>query len=271
VLPEDVRTPADVAALGRALLGDDPARAGRVLHVASVWRDERGASRVLRIGPKAPKSRHDTFLLSLARARAEALVSTGRILREEPALTHGLRGPPELRAALAAWRRERLVLAHEPWLLVLSSGQALDPMHPAFHGPARPLLFVPSAAAAALRELFAATDVRIASAAQPNVRLALDHLRRLGARRITLEAGPTTARALYDDPARIDELWLTTYAGPPPPSEVIGEPFVAGERLAAVLPEASEPCEREEASGTWRFERRWRAADRTDLSGFRRV
>jgi hypothetical protein len=96
--------------------------------------------------------------------------------------------------------------------------------------------------------------------AQPNVRLALDHLRRLGAKRITLEAGPTTACALYDDPARIDELWLATYAGPPPPPDAIGERFVPDEHLAAVLPEASEPCEREEASGTWRFARRWRSA-----------
>lgn len=258
MLPEDVRTPTDVTALGRALLGDDPARGGRVLHVASVWRDADGVARCLRIGPATPRSRHDAFLLSLARARAEALVSTGRILREEPALTHGLRGPPELRAALAAWRRERLVLAHEPWLLVLSTGRALDPMHPAFHGAVRPLLLVPSASAAAVREQFTATDVRIASVPQPSARGALDHLRRLGARRITIEAGPTTARTLYDDPARVDELWLATYAGTPPP-EVIGEPFVADELLAAVLPEASAPCEREEPSGGWKFERRWRA------------
>jgi riboflavin biosynthesis pyrimidine reductase len=260
VLPEDVRTPADVTALGRELLGDDPARTGRVLHVASVWRDAGGEARVLRIGPKAPRSVHDAFLLSLARARAEAIVSTGRILREEPALTHGLRGPPELRAALSAWRRERLVLGQEPWLLVLSSGAALDPMHPAFHAAARPVLFVPSAAAAALRDRFAATEVRVVSVRQPSGRLALDHLRRLGAKRVTLEAGPTTARELYEAPARVDELWLATYAGPPPPPEAIGEPFVADERLAAVLPETSAACDREEASGPWRFERRWRGA-----------
>jgi len=260
VLPEELRTPADVAALGRELLGEDPARAGRVLHVASVWRDVGGAARVLRIGPEAPKSRHDGFLLSLARARAEAIVSTGRILREEPALTHGLRGPPEQRAALAAWRRERLVLAHDPFLLVLSSGQQLDPMHPAFHGPVRPLVFVPSAAAAGLRERFAATDVRVVSVPRPSPRLALDHLRRLGARRITIEAGPSTARELYDDPARVDELWLATYAGKGPPPAAIGEPFVPDARLAAVLPEASAPSQRDEPSGPWRFERRWRAA-----------
>jgi len=259
VLPEDVRTPADVAELGRELLGDDPARAGRVLHVASVWRDAGGAARVLRIGPKTPKSRHDTFLLSLARARAEAIVSTGRILREEPALTHGLRGPPELRAALAAWRRERLVLVHDPWLLVLSSGRELDPMHPAFHASVRPLVFVPSAAAAGLRERFADTDVRVVSVPAPNVRFALDHLRRLGARRITIEAGPSTARELYEEPARVDELWLATFAGAPPPAEAIGEPFVPDAQLAAVLPHASTPCVREEPSGMWSFARRWRS------------
>lgn len=259
MLPEEVRSPADVAALGRELLGEDPARAGRVLHVASVWRDGDGAAHVLRIGPGAPRSRHDAFLLSLARARSEAIVSTGRILREEPALTHGLRGPPELRAALAAWRRERLVLAHEPWLLVLSSGQQLDPMHPAFHGPVRPLVFVPSAAAAGLRERFAATDVRVVSVPRPSPRLALDHLRRLGARRITIEAGPSTACELYDEPARVDELWLATYEGPEPPPAAVGAPFVGDASLASVLPQASGPSRREEPSGPWRFERRWRA------------
>jgi riboflavin biosynthesis pyrimidine reductase len=258
VLPEDVRTTADVAALGRELLGEDPARAGRVLHVASVWRDGSGVARVLRIGPRAPKSRHDAFLLSLARARAEAIVSTGRILREEPALTHGLRGPPELRAALAAWRRERLVLAHDPWLLVLSSGRELDPMHPAFHAAVRPLVFVPSAAAAGLRERFADTDVRVVSVPRPNLRLALDHLRRLGAKRITIEAGPSTARELYEDPPRVDELWLATFAGAPDP-EAIGEPFVPDARLAAVLPDASAPSEREEPIGMWSFARHWRS------------
>ena len=118
-------------------------------------------------------------------------------------LTHGLRGPPELRAALAAWRRERLVLGLDPWLLVLSSGRGLDPAHPAFHAALRPLLFVPSAAAAGLRERFAETDVRVASVPELSARLALDHLRRLGAKRITLEAGPhDDARALRRAAAR---------------------------------------------------------------------
>ena len=258
MLPEDVRTPADVAALGRELLGDDPARAGRVLHVASVWRDGDGALRVLRIGPNTPKSRHDAFLLALARARAEAIVSTGRILREEPALTHGPLGPPPLRAALAGWRRERLVLALDPWLLVLSSGRSLDPAHPAFHAPLRPLLFVPAAAATGLRERFAETDVRVVSVPAPEVRLALAHLRRLGARRITLEAGPSTTRALYDEPVGVDELWLATYEGERPDHEVIGEPFIDEARLAAALPAASQPMARDEPSGRWRFLRRWR-------------
>jgi riboflavin biosynthesis pyrimidine reductase len=259
VQPEDVRTAADVSTLGRELLGDDPARAGRVLHVVAVWRDA-GAAHVLRLGPTTPKSRHDVFLLSLARARAEAIVTTGRILREEPALTHGIRGPPELRAALAAWRRERLVLDSPPWLLVLSSGRELDPAHPAFHGPTRPLLFVPAGAASGVRERFAATDVRVASVPEPSARLALDHLRRLGAKRITIEAGPTSAGALYAEPPRVDELWLATYAGDAPPAEAIGPRFVDEARLDAVLTEAATPSVRHEPSGDWRFERRWRPA-----------
>jgi hypothetical protein len=159
---------------------------------------------------------------------------------------------------LAAWRRERLVLGAPPWLLVLSSGRDLDPAHPGFHGETRPLLFVPASAAEAVRERFAQTDVRVASVPKPSVRLALDHLERLGARRITIEAGPTTARVLYEEPARVDELWLASYAGERPPDGVIGERFVAEERLSAALPTASSPAPRDEPSGRWTFEGRRR-------------
>jgi len=256
--PDDVRTPADVVALAKELLGADPARAGRVLHTASVWRDAHGVVHVLRIGPTTPKSRCDSFLLGLARARAEAIVTTGKILREEPEVTHAIFGTPELRAALSAWRRERLVLALDPWLLVLSSGRGLDPAHPAFHARLRPVLFVPAAAATGLRERFADTDVRVVAPPETSLRGALDHLRRLGARRITLEAGPSSTRELYTDPARVDELWLSTWLGTSPPAGVIGEPFVDDASLAAALPDASTPAGREESSGPWRFERRWR-------------
>lgn len=257
--PEDVRTASDVGALGRELLDEDPARAAHVLHVASVWRGDDGAARVLRIGPATPRSRHDRFLLALARARAEAIVTTGRILREEPALTHGPVGPAPLRAALEAWRRERLALEAPPWLLVLSSGRGLDPAHPAFHGAARPILFVPAAAAAGLRDRFGATEVGIATVPAPSLRLALDHLRDLGARRITIEAGPTTARALYEAPVAVDELWRASYRGPRPDDGVIGESFASDARCEAALPLGTRPVVREEASGAWSFERRWRS------------
>lgn len=259
--PEDVCTPADVTTLGRALFGEDPASAARVLQVVSVWRGDDGVARVLRIGPKTPKSRHDRFLLALARARAEAIITTGRILREEPALTHGLVGPAPLRAALTAWRSERLRLTKPPWLLVLSSGRDLDPAHPAFHGPTRALLFVPSAAAAALRDRFADTPVRVDSVPTPSVHLAIDHLRRLAADRITIEAGPTTTRVLYDAPGALDELWRATYLGPGPDPAVIGEPFATDERCEAALPLSAAPVGREEPSGAWSFERRWRLPD----------
>jgi riboflavin biosynthesis pyrimidine reductase len=261
VQPEDVRTPADVTTLGRALLGEDPARTQRVLHVVSVWRSDDGVARVLRIGPKTPKSRHDRFLLALSRARAEAIVTTGRILREEPALTHGAIGPTLLREALTAWRHERLGITEPPWLLVLSSGRDLDPAHPAFHGPTRALLFVPDAAAAGLRDRFVDSRARIASVPTPSARLALDHLRGLGANRITIEAGPTSTRALYDPPAALDELWRASYLGRRPEPAVIGEPFASDERCEAALPHSSEPARREEPSGVWSFERRWRLPD----------
>jgi hypothetical protein len=141
---------------------------------------------------------------------------------------------------------------------VLSSGRDLDPTHSAFHGPTRALLFVPDAAAAGLRARFVDTAVHVASVASPSIRLALDHLRGVGANRITIEAGPTSTRALYDPPAAVDELWRATYLGRRPDPAVIGEPFAEDERCEAALPHGSEPARCEEPSGAWSFERRSR-------------
>ena len=71
------------------------------LHVAAVWRPAGGDRNVvLRISDQTPSSEVDFLLLNLARARAEAIVTTGRILHEEPGVVHDLQGPAPVRAAL---------------------------------------------------------------------------------------------------------------------------------------------------------------------------
>ena len=73
-----------------------------VLHVASAWRDETGRLFALRIGPDTPSSATDGFALALARARCDAILSTGKILRDEPGLRH--RPDPVDPQGLTAWR-----------------------------------------------------------------------------------------------------------------------------------------------------------------------
>ncbi|MGH7286605.1 MAG: hypothetical protein ACREI8_01125, partial [Myxococcota bacterium] len=63
---------------------------------------------------------------------------------------------------------------------------------------------------------------------------------------------------LYSEPAGVSELWLSTFAGAPPAAHVIGEPFADDAAICRALPQAGAPALREEASGPWRFERRWR-------------
>ena len=56
-------------------------RAAGVLHVAAVWAERPDRLTVLEITAQTPKSDDDAFALSLARARADAVLTTGAILR----------------------------------------------------------------------------------------------------------------------------------------------------------------------------------------------
>ena len=109
--PSACRTPDDVDALARRLFGAVPIDDG-VVHVTALWAPPEGERRTLLIGEHSPKSDHDFFSLNLARARADAILVTGKILREEPTLRYDLQGAGELPAALAAWRRERAARGH---------------------------------------------------------------------------------------------------------------------------------------------------------------
>src|SRR5690606_11501377 len=126
------------AALGR-LYGADVAPATGVVHVASVWQAAPDRYVPIAIGPGAPPSAHDFFVLQAARARADAIVTTGRNLRAEPAVTHGLQDAAA--PGLVAWRRERLGKQRPPILLVLTSARDLPVDHPALHGACAPLIF----------------------------------------------------------------------------------------------------------------------------------
>ena len=253
--PSDVRTAEDVSILGTELLGVDPAVAGGCLQTVATWLDGTGTRVALRICEATPRSETDFFLLNLARARAEAIVTTGRTLREEADVTHALQGPALVPDALAEWRRNVLGLGEPPLLLVLSSGRGLEPDHPAFHAPLRPILFVPEAAAAPLRARFEGSAA-VEGRPRTGARQAVEWLRAQGATRITVEAGPSASAALYEEPCLADELWRSTYLEHELLSEVVGPALVPDAHLDGLLPVRTGGETVREPSGPWRFERR---------------
>jgi riboflavin biosynthesis pyrimidine reductase len=214
----------------------------------------------LRICDRTPKSEVDFLLLNLARARSDAIVTTGRILRQEPALTHDLQGLPGVRAALHAWRREELALSQPPWLLVLTSGRDLDPSHPAFHAWARPLVFCPESSAAQVARVVGRTSIEVVGHPDPDLRRAIDYLRyRRASRRITIEAGPSTAIEAYRVPALLEELLLSVYLAESIPDSLAAGELPTTEEVESILGPARGAFTVEEESGAWRFERYRRA------------
>jgi riboflavin biosynthesis pyrimidine reductase len=111
------------------------------------------------------------------------------------------------------------------------------------------------AGAERLRPAARDADVEIVSAGGPSARLAIEYLRReWNARTISVEAGPTTSRSLYDRPVSVDELLLTTYEGPLPDAAV-GPSFLDTGRIASLFPQAGPSVAVDEPSGRWRFQR----------------
>jgi riboflavin biosynthesis pyrimidine reductase len=254
VLPADCRTADDVDALARALYGAVPLGDG-VVHVTALWSPTSGPSLTLRINEHTPRSAHDFFALNLARARADAIIVTGKVLREEPTLRYDLQGAAGLPAALDAWRRERAGREQPPFVYVLTSGRGLDADHPVWSSWARPVVFTSGQAALSLPE-----RVEVARVNEPSLRAAIAHARDRGARCVSVEAGPSTSRALYEDPALVDELLLSELLVDDIPEVARGDELVDRERLHELLPRASAPAGIEEPSGRWRFSRLLRGA-----------
>jgi hypothetical protein len=255
--PTEIDSAASLRRFFEVRFGAMPGEGEGVLHVAAVWRPP-GEDRnvVLRIGDRTPRSEIDFLLLNVARARADAIVTTGRILSEEPGVVHDLQGAPRVRQALSDWRHDTLGISRPPWLLVLTRGRDLDPDHPAFHAMARPIVFCPesNATGVALRVRDAAVEV--VGHPAPDLVRALDHLRdRRDARRISIEAGPSTAIEAYRDPCRIDELLLSVYLGRSIPAEVEGGELPRTAEIERTLGPMRAAFTAEEAAGQWRFER----------------
>lgn len=231
----------------RMLYGDDLEAEAGVLHVTSVWQGPVGPPFVLRINDSTPVSEWDAFVLALARARADAIVTTGAILRDEPGMTHDFDV-----SGLPAWRNDVLGKALPPQSVILSSGRAIDFAHPIFRAR-RALLYTARDHPPDLPERAAAAGVRLLTHPDPDLRNLIAHLRaETGARTISIEAGPSTALTLYRDPLAVDELMLSVCRAPTLPEVARGAPFLFLEQLERALPGSTR---NDSAEPGWSFHR----------------
>lgn len=245
----------------------DWSEAKGVLQVAAL---EASSDRVLIPGPEAPPSATDRFLLGFARARADAVVTSGAILRAEPDLIHDYAETASGQAGFATWRRDRLGRAETPLLLVLSASGRFPVDHPALARARRVVVWttaagrerlLPFLAEADARGVFreaSAVEIRVGSGEGVGVRAAIDWLQReRAAAVISIEAGPSVAQEVYTDAfPRCDELLLSRFQaqGQGGKTWPLGPSFVSRDRIEALLSRVS-CAERLETSGIWRFER----------------
>lgn len=254
VNPTKIRTADDIDAVVETLYGPDfdPRRPG-VVHVTAVWRRADAALITLKIESGTPKSEQDFFVLNLCRARADAIITSGKILREEQELRHDLAGPGRVADALASWRH-RLGKSEPPISLVLTSGRGLDLDHPLFRGGTRPLVYTSLEG----RERLTGADERgieVVADPAPGLRSAIAFLRReREASLIAVETGPSTSMDLYDLPLMVDELLLSTY------EENLDEALQGGaflplEEIEARFMRPEPPFRVHSESGRWSFQR----------------
>lgn len=252
----------DVPAAAARLYGEEPTAEGirlrGVVHVTAVWEAGQGGLTTLAIGEGTPQCHHDAFALNWVRASADAIITTGKILRSEPHLQHRLGGPGELPQALTEYRRSVLGKEDPPVTLVLTSGRDLDLEHGVFHAWTRPLIYTSLDGQWLLESRAADFGVEVAGAAQPTIQGAVELLQReFGAATIALEAGPSVSRQLYD-PLAIDHLLMSTLQAPRLAASAAGAPFLDEVEVHGLLgkPRQGDPVQTLDGSWTFRHFRR---------------
>jgi riboflavin biosynthesis pyrimidine reductase len=245
-----------VSEIARTIYGGDLGPLDRLAHVQAVVERD-GELAVFRIGPRAPKSAYDRFVLGFARARARVVVTSGAILRAEPEVAYDLDGPGRSREGLAAWRARYV---GEPLaLFVLTRDASLAFDHPAFERE-RAIVFTSSDAARVMRP---PAHVRVVGHESPSVERALHWLAREHGDGILVELGPHASRSLYDRRVAIGELLLSVFRGPAlAPSEIAGI-FLRRDALDRSFARSSPAFEVVEASGLWEFGRYLRTDPRS--------
>ena len=176
---------ASVDRAARALFGSQLDTRPAVSQSFAVWRAaEDEPLTTININEHAPKSELDWLALHISRARADGIIITGKVLRDEPNLSYSLEADPRWGDALLQWRERRWGICDPPWILILTGRGEIDFDHPVFHGWGRPMIFTSDRAAT--RKLAdapvpvvsdEAPDIRESdptSAPQPRLRVCLD-------------------------------------------------------------------------------------------------
>jgi len=227
-----------------------------VIHPTAVWGIPGGDGYVtININEDSPKSLHDRFVLNSARARADAILTTGKILREESALEPGLIGSASETAPILAWRGEILGKPEAPLAMVLTSGRGLDLSHPFFQNPGT-IVFTNHTTAEQIMMEALERSVDVVSHPHPSVTTALEYLREeAGCGTVSIEAGPSTSRTLYHPDVIVDELLLSVFHGSSLPRSVRGGDFLSPVEIEGLFLNRSPTFEVRESSGRWSFQR----------------
>lgn len=250
--PSLVRTADDVTSEAIRIFGDLPGNQG-VLQVVACYRRE-GALFALATGGDAPRCDEDAFALALARARADAVITTGAILREEPGLSHAPEASEPYGDAMAAWRsangRQRPATT-----VIMTRSRDIDLDHPIFHGNNPVLVFTGEDAPPRFGIELAARGGMLVTEAEPTLQSCIARLRQTGSDAITVEAGPSTAAKLFEPPAVIDELLLTTLDAPTLDSAHSRGELIREDALAACLHPTGPAYETRDGDHVWRLQR----------------
>ncbi len=232
-----------------ALYGPRPLPTSGVLHVTSAARAGDGQLHAIAIGPAAPKSASDFFVLNLARACANAILTSGAVLRAEPALRHELQGPwaPALERYRAA-----LGKLGAPLCAILTRGAELPLEHPVWTDGTGKLVLTTPEAAPHLRSSLGAR-AQVVGLAPLDAAVACLFLRARGSELVSIEAGPRASAVLYRARETVDELWLSIFEEPID-ERALGGPLAEPSALFGGRTCLADTV-RVEESGRWRFQR----------------
>lgn len=258
-------TPDAIDARLRRLYGVVDWRAATgVVHVAAIADSGRA---VIIPGHHAPPSDTDRFVLASARARADAILTTGAILRGEPGLRHDASTDSAENLAFSEWRRTRLGRTSQPILIVMSASGDLPAKHPALEAARGGIVWTTRGGAARLRGRFGESVGRLDIIAEEHrksvgIRGAIAHvLARSDVETILVEAGPNASSQLYvgrgkmeqdrDEPQRqCDELLLNRYIGELA-SLAAGPPFISQAAINDCFQAPPHEMRIEEDFGIW--------------------